>query len=267
VRILVKIGGAQLEQAPARAAFVRSVRAAREAGHELFVVHGGGNQIRELCARLGIREEYRDGLRVTDAATAEVVVMVLAGLVNKGLVHALRAGGVPAAGICGVDGGLFDARPIERLGLVGAVEKVDPRVALALAHEGFVPVIASVASGPAAATGEALYNVNADMAAGPLAAALECDALLFLTDVPGVHDAERRRIAGLSRARCVELRAAGVIQGGMIPKVESALAGAEACARALVKIAPAEGEEAVLRALTPDVGTRFTKEEPWTSTS
>jgi acetylglutamate kinase len=261
-RLLVKLGGAQLEEPAARATVARSLAAARAAGHELVIVHGGGNQIRALGKQLGIADRYHEGLRITDAATAEVVLMVLAGLVNKALVADLGAAGVPSLGVSGADGALFSARKLESaadLGYVGEVDAVDPRAALALLAARYTPVIATVAplSKDAAGASDRFYNINADMAVGPLARALDCDAVLFLTDVPGVLDAAKQRLARLTSAECAALRASGVVSGGMIPKVLSALAALDAHPRALVKIAPAAGANAVLDALTDAVGTRF----------
>ena len=226
MNIAVKIGGAQLEDAGARAGLATALAAARADGHRLVVVHGGGNQIRALSKRLGIPDSYHDGLRVTDAATAQVATQVLAGEVNKSLVDSLNRGGVPAVGLCGADGGLFHAARHAPdgvdLGYVGQVHAVDGRLVAALHDAGFVPVIATMAPLAPGLPGpdEHLYNVNADHAAGPLAAALGCDALLFLTDVPGVLDAERRLLPSLTAADCAALRAAGTLHGGMIPKVE-----------------------------------------------
>jgi acetylglutamate kinase len=261
VRILAKIGGAQLEQTERRAAMARAVKRAVDAGHEVIVVHGGGNQIRELSKRLGLVERQHEGLRVTDAETADVVLMVLAGLVNKALVHDLCSAGVRAVGYAGADAQSFHVRKHTSpdIGYVGTVTSVDPSLTFALLERGFTPTIAT--SAPLAA-GEAgprdhSYNVNADLAAGPLAAALRCDALLFLTDVSGVLDATKTRLAALTRAQCHELKLSGVISGGMIPKVDAALAALDAHPQGVVKIAPAEGDDCLLRALTADVGTRF----------
>jgi len=193
------------------------------------VVHGGGNQIRELSRRLGIAERQHEGLRVTDAETADVVLMVLAGLVNKALVHDLCEAGVRAVGYAGADARSFHARKHEPagvdIGYVGAVAQVDPALTFALLEQGFTPTIATSAPLAAGERGprDHSYNVNADLAAGPLAAALRCDALLFLTDVPGVLDASKARFAALTRARCAELKQEGVVAGGMIPKVDSAV--------------------------------------------
>ena len=267
MRILVKVGGAQLEQAPARASLVRSVARARAAGHEVVLVHGGGNQIRDLSRRLGLADRYHEGLRITDAATADVVLMVLAGLVNKTLVAALERGGVRCCGLSGADGSSFSARRITRpgvdLGFVGEIERVDAQLVETLLDAGYTPVIATSApesvgtASDAVPTDSHFANVNADVAAGPLARALEVDALLFLTDVLGVLDADGGLIAALSPAAAAGLRASGVIHGGMIPKVDAALGALAAHPEALVKIAPAAGGDAVLSALAAHTGTRF----------
>jgi acetylglutamate kinase len=272
MRLLLKVGGAQLEEANARAELVRSVALAQAAGLEIVLVHGGGNQIRTLVRRLGLSETYHEGLRVTDAPTAVVVLEVLAGLVGKTLAASFQEQGVRAVSLCGADGAIFSAEPERRegvdLGFVGAVDRTDARLIDHLLAEEYLPLVATVAPGP----GGSFYNVNADLAAGPLARAVSAQALLFLTDVPGVLGAEGRVIPVLSTEHCAELRESGVIRGGMIPKVDAALAAVAANPDALVKIAPASGPNAVLSALDPGVGTRFTHlvtalEEAWTSTS
>ena len=277
MRILVKVGGAQLEREDARRDLVRSVLEARASGLEIVLVHGGGNQIRALAGRLSIPERLVDGLRVTDGATAEVVLMVLAGLVNKELVAAFEAEGARAVGLCGADGSTFSAsREVraEDLGYVGSVARADPRLVDLLLRERYVPILSTVAPLASDAPGprDRFYNVNADLAAGPLAKAFGASALLFLTDVPGVLDAHGVRLSELSPGACGELRDRGVIRGGMIPKVEAALAAIAANPGALVKIAPAAGAGAVLAALDPSTGTRFTaagrsREAAWTNTS
>lgn len=261
MRLLVKIGGAQLEQAGPRARLCTAIANARAAGHEIVVVHGGGNQIRDLGKALGIADRYHDGLRITDARTAEVVLMVLGGQVNRRLVASLGRAGVRAAGLCGADGGLFTAARLERpgvdLGFVGTIDRVDPGLVEVLLANGITPVLATVAPAAAAADGEPFYNLNADHAAGPLCRALRCAAILFLTDVPGVLDAARQRLAELDPPACAQLVQDGVAKGGMIPKLEAALLALRDNPQALVKIAPADGDDAVLAALAPTVGTRF----------
>jgi acetylglutamate kinase len=263
VRIVVKIGGAQLEQAGARETLARALARARAAGHELLVVHGGGNQIRKLSARLGLEDRYVAGLRVTDAATAPLVLMVLAGEVNRWLVASLERAGVPAVGLCGADGGLFAAKKLcpdgQDIGYVGEVALVRTKVCDDLLAAGWTPVVATV--GPLASTEAGdpthFYNINADQAAAPLARAVHADALLFLTDVEGVLGAEGERLPRLTPTQVARLRAAGILRGGMLPKVAAALDGARALPAGLVKIAPAAGRDAVLDALDADHGTRF----------
>jgi acetylglutamate kinase len=267
MRILVKIGGAQLEEAGARLAFAGALRAAARAGHELVVVHGGGNQIRELGRRLQLPERYHQGLRITDAETAQLVLIVLGGLVNRWLVHALQEAGLPAAGLTGADGGTFDVEKHEPggtdLGYVGAVRRVDKTLVETLLRARFVPVIATVAPLAPDAPGahDRFYNVNADLAAGPLARALDAQALLFLTDVLGVLDASGRLLPHLTPATCARLRAARTLTGGMLPKVDAAVQALRHHPGCLVKIAPAAGPDAVLQALAEGTGTRFTSGE------
>ncbi|TDJ65714.1 MAG: acetylglutamate kinase [Planctomycetota bacterium] len=262
MRILLKIGGAQLADGPSRAALAQAVRAARDAGHELAIVHGGGDQIRALGDRLGLQHSYHRGLRVTDAETAEVVLMVLGGAVNRRLVASLVAGGVPSIGLSGADGGLFGARKYAPdgvdLGFVGEIASTEPRILSALTSQGFVPVIATVAPLDASEQGDDshFYNINADQAAAPLARAFRADALLFLTDVPGVLR-DGALVPVLDPALGAELEAHGVIAGGMLPKVAAAFAAARENPDAVVKIAPAGAPNAVLAALADDVGTRF----------
>lgn len=266
MRILVKIGGAQLEQSGPRAELAAALARARAAGHELVVVHGGGNQIRTLVRRLGLPERYHEGLRVTDAETAGLVLQVLCGQVNKELVQTLNRAGLCAVGLCGADGKSFGAEPVHapgvELGFVGRVACIDALLVDTLLERGFVPVIATCAPLAAGTSGpsEHFYNINADTAAGPLGAALGCDAIVFLTDVPAVLDAAKQRICELDAVQCAELVRSGVIAGGMIPKVEAALEALAAGPRALVKIAPAAGANALLDALSPEVGTHFRQE-------
>ena len=263
MRILVKIGGAQLANSEARASFCSAVADARDAGHELIVVHGGGEQVRDWTRRLGLEEHKVDGLRVTDAPTAEVVLAVLGGQVNRSLVADLQAEGVPAVGLTGADGGSFSAHrhtPDGRdLGYVGEVDEVRPELFQTLLAAKFVPVIATLA--PLALTqndpADHLYNVNADSAAAPLAAALDAEVLLMLTDVPGVLGAEGELLSELSAGGAAELEKRGVLVGGMLPKVHGALAARAALPGGLVKIAPADVPSALLAALEPDVGTTF----------
>ncbi|MCY2958064.1 MAG: acetylglutamate kinase [Planctomycetota bacterium] len=261
MRILLKIGGAQIEQALPRAELCQAIAIAHSAGHELILVHGGGNQIRKLNRALGIEDRYHEGLRITDSMTAEVALMVLGGQVNRTLVCALQHAGVAAAGISGADGATFSAHKLVKpgvdLGFVGAVGTVNPKLVQSLLSAGFVPVIATVAPGANADGSEPFYNLNADHAAGPLCNAFQCDALLFLTDVPGVLGADRQTIAMLTPDDCAQLLQTGVASGGMLPKLEAALLALKENPCALIKIAPAGSPNAVLSALQKHVGTTF----------
>lgn len=260
---LIKIGGAQLDGHEGRARLGRSLLAAKIAGWQLVLVHGGGPQIAALTKRLGLEERRHLGLRITDAATAEAVQLALAGGVNKDLVRSLGAVGLAAVGLCGADGGLFDARPIRHegvdLGFVGEPDTIRPHIVHSLLAAGYVPAIATVA---AHRVDEPFYNINADHAAGPLAAALGAASLVYLTDVPGVLDAKRQPFAQLSPESAKRLIEEGTVSGGMIPKVETALAALATAPAARVSIAPGAGapgraDHAVLDALEGKTGTQF----------
>jgi len=263
MRLLVKIGGAPLEERAAREHFAAAVRSALAQGHELVLVHGGGNQVRRLCRGLGIEDRYEGGLRVTDEPTAEVVVAVLGGQVNRVLVAELVAGGTPAVGLTGADGGLFSASKLvlegRDLGYVGEVDTVDPRPVEHLLAGGFVPVVATVAPlAPGRAGARAhLYNINADQAAAALAWRLGADALLFLSDVPGVLDAEGQLLAEIDPERLARLESTGAVRAGMLPKLDAAFRAARAKPDALVKIAAAARADPIVAALDGGPGTRI----------
>lgn len=218
--MVVKIGGAALEDETLRRRFCEDLILLDWVGVQLVVVHGGGKQISSMLARLGVPAAFDRGQRITDEPTLEVVEMVLAGSINADLVRQINFLGGSAVGLSGCDGGLARAE-IERpeLGRVGEVSRVDRKVIDRLISD-FIPVIAPLATGP---DGKPL-NVNADVFASRLAAALGAEKLVLLTDVAGVLDNEKRLISTLTTARGRELIESGVISGGMIPKVEHALA-------------------------------------------
>jgi acetylglutamate kinase len=220
--ILVKYGGHAMVDAGGQDPFPRDIAILKQVGINPIVVHGGGPQIGKLLQRLAIKSSFVNGLRVTDRETMEVVEMVLAGTVNKGLVAAINAAGGFAIGLSGKDGGLIHARKLTRngdLGFVGEPERIDVRVLTALRQSDIIPVIAPVGIG---ADGET-YNINSDTVAGAVAAAVKAKRFLLLTDVPGVLDADKRLIPELTAAEARRLIADGTISGGMIPKVETCL--------------------------------------------
>jgi len=221
--IVVKIGGSTLGSHDTTLDDLVSLQ---KKGLIPVVVHGGGNKITEWLKKIGIATTFVRGMRVTDAATLEVVIAVLAGLVNKELVAEIMSRGGKAIGLSGVDGGLIQAK-VENpeLGYVGQVVKVNAEPVKAVLSAGYIPVIAP--GGLRLAGGDSdpvtLLNINGDVVASEIAGALKADRLIFLTDVPGVRDGEGKFLARLSAAEARKMIASGVIAGGMIPKVEACL--------------------------------------------
>jgi len=219
-KVVVKIGGAALEDPELRRRFAEDLILLDWVGIDLVVVHGGGKQITQMLDRVGQVARFVDGQRVTDASTLEVVEMVLGGSLNQELVRLVNHLGGAAVGLTGCDGGLARAKIVRpELGLVGEVAEIDRTVLERLLPD-FIPVVAPLATGP---DGTAL-NVNADVFAARLAQALGAEKLVLLTDIAGVLDADKRLITSLTDAEARALIARGVITGGMIPKVENALA-------------------------------------------
>ena len=218
--VVVKIGGHALEDADLRRRFCEDVILLDWVGIKVVVVHGGGRQINAMLDRLGMTSTFKDGLRVTDAETLGVVEMVLTGSMSQDLVRLIGHLGGAAVGLSGCDGGLARGRITQpELGRVGEVSAVDRTVIDRLIND-FIPVIAPLATGE---DGEPL-NVNADVFAAQLAQALGAEKLVLLTDIAGVLDASKQLIPTISERGAHDLIARGVIVGGMIPKVENALA-------------------------------------------
>lgn len=221
--VVVKIGGSTLGTNDTTLADLVDLQ---RRGARPVVVHGGGKVITEWLERQGIRPRFIRGLRVTDDRTLDVVVAVLTGLVNKSLVRGILALGGKAVGLSGVDGGLLQAEvDSPELGHVGKVTKVDPSPIFDLLAVGCIPVVAPVAMNAAGASSGSLgmLNVNADLAAGEVAAALGADRLLMLTDVPGVLDSSKRLIPRLTERQAKGLMDSRIVAGGMIPKLEACL--------------------------------------------
>jgi acetylglutamate kinase len=221
VKIVVKIGGAALENKDTLRKCARAVVELGHDDHKVAVVHGGGSTLTRTLELLGKKSDFVNGLRITDAETRDVALMVLAGMVNKGVVAAVVAAGIPAVGLCGGDGMTFRARKKQTegydLGFVGEICSVEPRWLDAIWNEGGIPVVSSLALG---SDGE-YYNVNADQMAAACAAACKADALIFLTDVPGVKNADGSVMAWLTTKQMSGLIASSVIGGGMLPKLEA----------------------------------------------
>lgn len=256
--IVVKYGGAAMDRAGLAATFGLDVALLQSAGITPVLVHGGGPAVTQLSARLGIETTFVNGVRVTDAETLDVATMVLAGKLNTEVVGKLAAGGVPAVGLSGVDGGLLLARrqSVPDLGFVGEVVHVNVDVLRTLTDRHFVPVVASIAVDE---TGQA-YNVNADVVASELAVALGAEKLVFLNDVPGLIGPTGDLLSELSTEQCRGLLAqAGVVKGGMIPKLESAVRALEAGVGRVHFVDGRVEHALVLELFTPEgVGTMIT---------
>ncbi|KEO85524.1 acetylglutamate kinase [Erythrobacter sp. JL475] len=241
---VVKYGGHAMGNKQAARDFAEDIVLLKAVGINPVVVHGGGPQIGEMLAKLGVQSTFVDGLRVTDEATAKVAEMVLSGAINKELVGWLSNAGGKALGLSGKDGGLVTARKVTRttkdpesliesvvdLGFVGEPAIVDTSVIDTAVAAGMIPVIAPIAGGEDGET----YNINADTMAGAIAAALGAARLFLLTDVAGVLDGEGKLLTDLDPAAIARLKEEGVIKGGMVPKLETCVSAVESGCEAAV---------------------------------
>jgi acetylglutamate kinase len=221
VKIVLKIGGAALEDKSRLRKCARAIVELAQDGHHVAVVHGGGSALTRTLKLLGKESDFVNGLRITDAETRDVALMVLSGIVNKSLVAAIVAAGSSAVGLCGADGMAFRARKKQNsscdLGFVGEICYAEPRWIEGIWGVGGIPVLSSVALG---SDGE-YYNINADQMASACAVACHADTLIFLTDVDGVKNAEGVVMPWLNTKDVAALIAASVIGGGMLPKLEA----------------------------------------------
>lgn len=220
--LVIKCGGSTLAQLPD--AFFADLIGLRDGGTVPVIVHGGGPAINGMLDKLGIESTFVNGLRVTTPEVLNVVEMVLGGSINKEIVRRIGQSGGRAAGFSGVDGGTIQARPAEggRLGFVGEITEVDTRLIRAVADAGCIPVVAPLGLGPDGRT----YNINADTAAGAVAAALGAGQMIVVTDVPGILrtvDGEKRLMRQATVADIEAMIENGDIYGGMIPKVRAAV--------------------------------------------
>ena len=218
--IVIKYGGAAMKDSNLKDRVIRDVVFLASVGVRPVLVHGGGPEINSWLGKLNIEPQFKDGLRVTNAATMDVVEMVLVGRVNKELVSLINQAGASAVGLCGKDGNLITARHVgkEGIGFVGEVASVDPRLIQSLVNNGYVPVISSVAADE---KGQA-HNINADTVAGEIAAALDAEKLILLTDTPGILEDYTNPATLLTKLDIKTARGLvekGIVSGGMIPKV------------------------------------------------
>lgn len=262
-RMVVKFGGHAMVEEQLKRSFAMDVILMKAIGLHPVVVHGGGPQIGETLRRMGKESKFYQGMRITDQETMDVVEMVLVGKVNKEIVGLINKEGGRAVGLSGKDGALVMARKlllentkeqeeppeIIDLGRVGEVASINPEVILALERERFIPVIAPVGVGPEGGS----YNINADLVAGAVAASLEAEKLILLTDVEGVMDEAGKLVSTLTARQAREMIRKGVIRAGMIPKVSCCL---DAIAHGVKKAHIVDGrqEHAVLLEIFTDVG-------------
>ncbi len=234
---VIKYGGHAMGDKELSELFARDVVLLKQVGIHPVVVHGGGPQIGKMLERLAVKSEFVDGLRVTDAATVEIVEMVLSGAINKQIVNVINAAGGTAIGLSGKDGGLIQASKLRRtrrdeqsnieslldLGFVGEPSRINPQILTSMEQAGMIPVIAPIGVGRDGET----YNINADTVAGAVAGALGASRLLLLTDVEGVLDKTGEVLTDLTLEEVRRLMADGTITGGMLPKVETCIAAVE----------------------------------------
>ncbi|EPR31489.1 Acetylglutamate kinase [Alkalidesulfovibrio alkalitolerans DSM 16529] len=260
--IVIKYGGHAMVDETLKRQFAQNVMLLKYVGINPVIVHGGGPQIKDMLAKLNIASEYRQGLRVTDEATMDVVEMVLVGKVNKQIVGLINLHGGKAVGLSGKDGQLLSARKLEMvlerkdappeiidLGKVGEVTAVNNALIRSLQTEGFIPVIAPVGVDENGET----YNINADSVAGAVAASLRAKRLMLLTDVAGVLDKDKKLVPSFTRLQAVQAIEDGTVQGGMIPKMKCCL---EAVEHGVEKVQIIDGrvENSILLELFTDSG-------------
>ena len=229
--VVIKLGGHAMGSDEAMESFASDVVLMRQVGVNPVVVHGGGPMINDMLTRLDIQSEFVNGKRVTDAATMNVVEMVLSGVVNKRIVQAVNRAGGRAVGLSGKDANLMICDQTDpQLGLVGTPAQMDPSILNTLFEKAMIPVIAPLGAGRNGET----FNINGDTAAGAIAGALKADRLLLLTDVSGVKNADGEVVTDLTADQIRTLTQEGVIAGGMIPKTETALDAIASGVRAVV---------------------------------
>ncbi len=255
--VVIKFGGNAMVDDDLKSSFAQDIVLLKQVGVNPVIVHGGGPQIGKLLEQIGKKSRFIEGMRVTDNETMDVVEMVLGGQVNKQIVSLINQHGGRAVGLTGKDGGMITARKMRiggdesenDLGQVGEVDHIDPSVVAMLDDDDFIPVIAPIGVGPDGAS----YNINADLVAGELAAVLNAEKLLLLTNTPGVLDPDGNLLTGLGAGETERLIGEGIIHGGMLPKVRCALDAVNAGVRT-AQIIDGRVKHSVLLELLTDSG-------------
>jgi len=220
-KIIIKYGGSAQTSELLKQQFAQDIVLLHTVGMKPIIVHGGGKSITDLLADLGVDTKFVDGQRVTTKEVMRIAEMVLSGEINKDIVSLLNNQGGAAIGISGKDANLLEAKPkdFENFGYTGIIQNVNPRIVENIIDDGFVPVIAPIASAPT--IGHPGFNINADLAASKIAIALEARKILFLTDTEGVLDKDMNLLRNLDIQETEELKSDGTIHGGMVPKVDA----------------------------------------------
>ncbi len=231
MRITIKLGGSILEESGIRRHLLEQIARVASQGHEILLVHGGGKSLNRRLAQMQMTSQFIEGLRVTDAETLQVAVMVLAGEVNKRIVSEMSRLGAKALGICGADADAVRCVRLEDLpgnphgiGFVGKPTQVNLPFFEMILRSGTIPVVSSIAAGP----DSLLYNINADQMASACASGTRCHSLIYLTDVPGVRDGNGKILKDLGKPDILSMRSVGILSGGMLPKTSSCLEALEA---------------------------------------
>ncbi len=256
--VVVKYGGNAMIDEDLKKTVMRDLVLLAQIGVKVVLVHGGGPEITETLAKMNVKSKFVDGLRVTDSEQIDVVQMVLAGKVNKDLVALIGSAGGKAIGLCGIDGGMIEARPVsEALGFVGEVASVDTKPVLDVLNAGYIPVISSLGYDKEGN----VYNINADTAASRIAGELKASSFINMTDIKGILEDpadENSLIKEVNASEALELIRDGVISGGMIPKVKCCV---EAIRRGVKKVFIIDGRvpHAILIEVLSDegIGTMF----------
>ena len=254
--VVIKYGGNAMTDEHLKRCFAQNIATLKHVGVNPVIVHGGGPQIAEMLSRLEIKSEFLDGMRVTDAATMEVVEMVLGGVVNKNIVSLMNQVGGNAIGLTGKDANLILAEPLHlpgreanALGFVGEVKQINTDAIYRLQEQDLIPVIAPIGTDAKGAS----YNINADLVASAVASALKATRLLLLTNTPGILDKQEKLLTGITPSQIAALITDGTISGGMLPKVQCSLDAVNAGVGS-VQIIDGRVEHAVLLELFTDQG-------------
>jgi len=259
--IVIKYGGSAQINSVLKDKFAQDIILLYLVGLRPIIVHGGGKKINEMLERLEVHSEFVDGFRVTNEQVMEVAEMVLSGNINKEITTLLNHHGGKAIGITGKDANFIKAKPLNdgKYGLVGKITKVKKKVLKNLLKEGFIPVIAPIASGDDAT--HAGYNINADLCASKVAAAVKAEKIIFLTDTKGILDKEGQLVTSLDKKEVDRLKEDGTITGGMLPKIDACLEAIEGGVKSAQIIDGRVEHSLLLELFTSDgIGTMITKQ-------